>query len=100
MFCREKCHEIDYGWLFSRLVLRGIIHRTRDFSSKEPVMTTSHLGAYELQQHLASDPLSDMWKAFDLQNHRYVTIKIFRFDAQTAPHLLPGFLHEAQHLKP
>jgi serine/threonine protein kinase len=62
-------------------------------------MTTSHLGAYELQQHLASDPLSDMWKAFDLQHHRYVTIKIFRFDAQIAPHLLPSFLHEAQHLK-
>jgi serine/threonine protein kinase len=62
-------------------------------------MTMSQFGAYELQQHLASDSLSDMWKAFDREHRRYVTIKLFRFDAQTAPHLLPGFLHEAQRLK-
>ncbi|GHO95817.1 hypothetical protein KSF_058650 [Reticulibacter mediterranei] len=62
-------------------------------------MSTSHLGAYELQHHLASDPASDMWKAFDREHHRFVMLKLLRFDVQRAPHFLPDFLHEAQHVK-
>lgn len=37
------------------------------------------LDHYELQQCLKKDPISELWKAFDTQQHRYVLISLLHF---------------------
>jgi serine/threonine protein kinase len=54
------------------------------------------IGKYELQEPLGGGALGDLWKAFDTQEHRYVTLKIIPVDAQASADFTPRFYHEAQ----
>ncbi len=47
-------------------------------------MSTSpgHIGRYELQQPVRQERMSEVWKAFDPQTHRYVAIKLLHAHAQ------------------
>src|SRR6266700_3167065 len=56
------------------------------------------VGHYELQERLAVDSTSEVWKAFDTQRRRYVALKILHFHAQTTPDFSERFLHETQPL--
>ncbi len=61
----------------------------------------SNPGQYELQECLTRDPISEVWKAFDTQQRRYVAVKILYLNAQQSqatPNLLPRFLQEAHDL--
>ncbi len=51
---------------------------------------------YELQQSLGQDGLSEVWKAFDNQARRYVTIKLFHAQLKTDPDFVTRFQQEAQ----
>jgi serine/threonine protein kinase len=55
------------------------------------------LDQYELQQCLKKDTTSELWKAFDTQQHRYVIISLLRF---TLPpdEAFPRFIHETRGL--
>lgn len=57
-----------------------------------------HLGHYELLQSLGSGPMSEVWKAYDTQQHRYVAIKILQINPQAAADLIPRFERETQNL--
>ncbi len=59
-------------------------------------LSQHRLGHYELQQRLRSDPLSEMWKAFDVQQYRYVAINVLRINPQVAADLIPRFQHETR----
>ncbi|HZR44559.1 MAG TPA: protein kinase, partial [Ktedonobacteraceae bacterium] len=61
-------------------------------------LSQHRLGHYELQQRLRSDPLSEMWKAFDDQQRRYVVITILRVNPQVAADLISRFQSETQGL--
>lgn len=56
------------------------------------------LGHYELEQRLQSDTLSETWKAFDRQQQRSVTLRLFYGNAQTAPDFGIRFLKSTQPL--
>jgi eukaryotic-like serine/threonine-protein kinase len=61
----------------------------------------SNPGQYELQECLTRDPISEVWKAFDTQQRRYVAVKILYLNTQQAqaiPDILPRFLQEAHNL--
>lgn len=55
-----------------------------------------HLGKYELQERLERSDIGDVWKAFDTQERRYVTIKIIAVDPQAGADFAPRFYREAQ----
>lgn len=59
-----------------------------------------HLGQYELQECLARDAISEVWKAFDTQQRRYVAVKILHISTQNqaAPDVSQRFLQEAHRL--
>jgi serine/threonine protein kinase len=60
-----------------------------------------NIGHFELQECLARDAISEVWKAFDAQTRRYVVIKILHVSAQNAqisPDILQRFLNEAHNL--
>ena len=54
------------------------------------------LDTYELQEQLGQSGLSEVWKAFDTQLHRYVAIKFLRVQLQADPHFAARFQREAQ----
>ena len=54
------------------------------------------LGKYELQERLISGAVGEIWKAFNTQQRRYVTIKIIPVNAQTSADFTPRFYREAQ----
>ena len=54
------------------------------------------LGKYELQEHLGSGAVGEVWKAFNTQQHRYVTIKIIPVNVQTSADFTPRFYREMQ----
>lgn len=54
------------------------------------------LGQYELQQLLRSDSTGEVWKAFDVQQRRYVFVKTFRINAQSAPDFYARFQRATQ----
>ena len=56
-----------------------------------------HLDQYELQQCLRKDTASEVWKAFDTQQRRYVIIALLRFTLPT-DEVLPRFLRETRGL--
>ena len=59
-------------------------------------MNQRRLGKYELQERLRSGVAGEVWKAFDTQQHRYVTIKIIPVNAQMSTDFAPRFYREAQ----
>src|SRR6266567_5909660 len=70
---------------------------------KEEPMSASqrNIGHYELQECLTRDAISEVWKAFDTQQRRYVAVKILHVSAQnpqTSPDILQRFLNEAHNL--
>src|SRR5881396_1076069 len=46
-------------------------------------MNQRRLGKYELQERLESGAVGEVWKAFNTQQHCYVTIKIIPVNAET-----------------
>lgn len=58
-----------------------------------------HLDQYELQERLTSDAISQVWKAYDTQQHRYVAIKILHFNPQISPANISHFLRDVTRLK-
>src|SRR6266568_5126800 len=59
-------------------------------------MNQRRLGKYELQEHSGSGVVGEVWKAFNTQQRRYVTIKIIPVNAETSADFTPRFYHEAQ----
>ncbi|HXX77473.1 MAG TPA: serine/threonine-protein kinase, partial [Ktedonobacteraceae bacterium] len=51
---------------------------------------------YELQQSLGQDGVSEVWKAFDNQARRYVTIKLYHAQLKTDPDFVTRFQQEAR----
>ena len=54
------------------------------------------IGKYELQAQLGHGGMAEVWKAFDIQLHRYVAIKILHANLQEDPSFVSRFEHEAQ----
>ena len=61
-------------------------------------MNQRRLGKYELQERLGSGAIGEIWKAFNTQQHCYVTIKITPVNIETSPDFTPRFYREAQML--
>src|SRR2546421_13127027 len=61
-------------------------------------MNQRRLGKYELQERLGSGAVGEIWKAFNTQQHCYVTIKITPVNIETSPDFAPRFYREAQML--
>ena len=51
---------------------------------------------YELQQSLGKNSITEVWKAFDKQAHRYVAIKLFHAQLKADPDFMTRFQQEAQ----
>jgi len=51
---------------------------------------------YELQQSLGKNNITEVWKAFDNQAHRYVAIKLFHAQLNADPDIVTRFQNEAQ----
>jgi len=51
---------------------------------------------YELQQSLGKNSITEVWKAYDNQAHRYVAIKLFHAQLKTDPDFVTRFQKEAQ----
>jgi serine/threonine protein kinase len=51
---------------------------------------------YELQQSLGQNGITEVWKAFDTQAHRYVAIKLFHAQLENDPDFMTRFQREAQ----
>ncbi len=49
------------------------------------------LGKYKLQERLGQDGIAEVWKAFDIQLHRYVVVKVPRADLQNNPDFMARF---------
>lgn len=58
--------------------------------------TPQHLGKYELRQQLGRGGVGDVWKAYDLQLHRDIAVKVLHTDLQSDPHFLTRFTREGQ----
>ena len=54
------------------------------------------LGKYELQVQLGHGGMAEVWKAFDVQLHRHVAIKILHANLQEDPNFIARFEREAQ----
>src|SRR5262245_50685959 len=54
------------------------------------------LGKYELQERLGHGGMAEVWKAFDAQSQRNVTIKLHHAKLQADPEFVKRFQHEAQ----
>jgi eukaryotic-like serine/threonine-protein kinase len=51
---------------------------------------------YELQQSLGQNSITEVWKAFDNQAHRYVAVKLFHAQLQADPDFITRFQTVAQ----
>ena len=58
--------------------------------------TNPRIGKYELQERLGQNGITEVWKAFDTQAHRYVAIKLFHAQQKTDPDFMTRFQREAQ----
>lgn len=58
--------------------------------------TNPRIGKYELQERLGQNGITEVWKAFDTQAHRYVAIKLFHAQQKTYPDFMTRFQREAQ----
>ncbi len=54
------------------------------------------IGKYELQEQLGQGGMAEVWKAFDIQLHRFVAIKILHANLQEDPNFVARFEREAQ----
>src|SRR3989440_2296159 len=54
------------------------------------------IGKYELQELLGRGPRTEVWKALDTQEKRYVVIKFFHPNLEVDPDFVTRFLSEAQ----
>ncbi|GAC1354427.1 MAG: hypothetical protein NVS4B11_33780 [Ktedonobacteraceae bacterium] len=54
------------------------------------------IGKYELQEQLGYGGMAEVWKAFDVQLHRHVAIKILHANLQEDPTFIARFEREAQ----
>jgi eukaryotic-like serine/threonine-protein kinase len=54
------------------------------------------INKYELQQSLGKNSITEVWKAFDNQAHRYVAIKLFHAQLKADPDFVTRFQKEAQ----
>ena len=54
------------------------------------------IGKYELQQRLGQGGMGEVWKAYDVQLHRYVAIKLLHADLQNDPEFISRFEREAE----
>ena len=54
------------------------------------------IGKYELQEQLGHGGMAEVWKAFDVQLHRYVAIKILHANLQEDPNFVARFEREAR----
>ncbi len=54
------------------------------------------IGKYELQERLGHGGMAEVWKAFDVQLHRYVAIKILHANLQEDPNFVARFEREAR----
>src|SRR5207302_11118306 len=61
-------------------------------------MNQRRLGKYELQERLGPGAVGEIWKAFNTQQHCYVTIKITPVIIETSFDFTPRFYREAQML--
>src|SRR5690349_22953055 len=55
-----------------------------------------HLGQYELQEQLGRGSMAEVWKAFDVQLHRYVAVKLLHASLQDDPNFVARFEREAR----
>ena len=56
----------------------------------------NRIDKYELQQSLGQNGITEIWKAFDKQAHRYVVIKLFHAQLKADPDFMTRFQQEAQ----
>jgi eukaryotic-like serine/threonine-protein kinase len=56
----------------------------------------NRIDKYELQQSLGQNGITEVWKAFDNQAHRYVAIKLFHAQLKADPDFMTRFQQEAQ----
>ena len=54
------------------------------------------LGKYELRERLGQDGVTELWKAFDSEVHRYFAIKLLHANLQTDPEFINRFSREAR----
>ena len=61
-------------------------------------MSTSsrRLGQYELQERLGYGGMAEVWKAFDVQLHRHVALKLLHAKLQDDPNFIARFEREAR----
>jgi serine/threonine protein kinase len=57
--------------------------------------STQRLGKYEFREKLGLDGVVEVWKAFDTEVHRYVTIKLLHANLQTDLEFINRFSREA-----
>src|SRR6266571_3649191 len=71
---------------------------THDTEREGQLMSTNprRIGKYELQELVGRGSMTEVWKAFDSQQKRYVAIKFFHPDVQVDPDFVTRFLSEAQ----
>jgi eukaryotic-like serine/threonine-protein kinase len=55
----------------------------------------NRIDEYELQQSLGQNGISEAWKAFDRQAHRYVAIKLFHAQLKSDPAFVTRFQQQA-----
>jgi eukaryotic-like serine/threonine-protein kinase len=54
------------------------------------------IGKYELQEQLGHGGMAEVWKAYDVQLHRHVAIKLLHANLQEDPNFVARFEREAQ----
>ncbi len=54
------------------------------------------IGKYELQEQLGQGGMAEVWKAYDVQLHRHVAIKLLHANLQEDPNFIARFEREAQ----
>ncbi|HEY7418720.1 MAG TPA: serine/threonine-protein kinase, partial [Ktedonobacteraceae bacterium] len=59
-------------------------------------MRPRHLRQHELQEQLGYGSMAEVWKAFDVQLHRHVAIKLLHANLQEDAHFVERFEREAQ----
>ncbi len=54
------------------------------------------IGKYELQEQLGHGGMAEVWKAYDVQLHRHVAVKLLHANLQEDPNFVARFEREAQ----
>jgi eukaryotic-like serine/threonine-protein kinase len=94
-------HSYTINYLLSTKVYvlwKDLLQTTRLGMRRYMSMDQRRLSQYELQELLESDHLTELWKAFDTQQRRYVTLKILQIPQGAMGDFAPKFLAENQKL--